>query len=311
MYNKTMKKISVLLLLALLSGHFAQLPCQAGFLAEQKNKIEQKKIFKSTQQDIETIIKTQNKFANEHNIKGLMSLYCDDFVTSDGFGKDIYEKLIEETWETYSDITYKTEIKNINFSDNYATVLVFETSVATQKEEFEGNEIFGELNAVSKCVYYLEKHGSKWFLSSEKIIEEITTLKYGDTRFFNIQLNAPKQIGSNKYYTATLKTDIPNGYITIGSIGKENIVYPQTKMDEAFRRLSDDNILERVFLSNNNSINEYIVASVAVTHPPEYTKDGQIKIYMGGLAFIMTRVNVIPENKFVKFEQKEDKDGKI
>ena len=76
-----MKKISVFLALFLLSACFVQQPCQAGFFANQKTKIEQKKLFKSTQENIKTVIELQNKFANEHNLKALMALYCDDFQT--------------------------------------------------------------------------------------------------------------------------------------------------------------------------------------------------------------------------------------
>ena len=89
------------------------------------------------------------------------------------------------------------------------------------------------------------------------------------------------------------------------SINKENIVYPQTKSDDAFRKMPDDNILERVFLSNKDNVNEYAVASIGITRAENYT-DNQIRVYMGGLAFIMTRINVIPENKFIKLEDKKE-----
>ena len=307
MYNKTMKKISVLLVLALFFCCSIQTPCQAGFFAEQKAKIEYNRANKATASDIKKLIQEQNIYANKHDLEGILTLYCSDFVNSDGFKLDIYKKLIEETWEIYPDITYETKIKNIDFSDNYATVLVQETAVATQKEYIDGEMHAGELYSVSECVYYLEKHGLKWFINSEKIIEETSTLKYGGARYLKIELNTPKQVASGKYYTATLKIEAPEGCIAVGSIGKENIVYPQVKMEDAYRKLSQDNILERVFLSNKDNVNEYAVASVMVTQPPEYMKNGQVRIYMGGMAFVMTRVNVIPENKFIK-EKKNGED---
>lgn len=219
--------------------------------------------------------------------------------------KDVYFKLIEETWKTYPDITYKTEIKNIEFSDNYATVFTNEVAIATSQEEIGDLTAIGELYSTSQCVYYLEKQGAKWLINSEKIIEETSTLKYGDARYINIELNAPKQIGANKDYTTTLKVDAPKDSVVIASINKENIVYPQTKSDDAFRKMPDDNILERVFLSNKDNVNEYAVASIGITRAENYT-DNQIRVYMGGLAFIMTRINVIPENKFIKLEDKKE-----
>ncbi len=299
------KKLSVLLITALLISVTSTLPSQAGILAAQKARIEQNRINKSTCNDIKKVIDQQEIYTNKYDLKGLATLYANDFVNSDGFNKDVYFKLIEETWKTYPDITYKTVIKNIEFSDNYATVFTNETAVATSKEEIGDLTAIGELYSTSQCVYYLEKQGAKWLINSEKIIEETSTLKYGDARYINIELNAPKQIGANKDYTATLKVDAPEDSVVIASINKENIVYPQTKSDEAFRKLPDDNILERVFKSNKENVNEYSVASIGITRAENYT-DNQIRVYMGGLAFIMTRINVIPENKFIKLEDKKE-----
>ena len=304
-----MKKISVLLILALLLSFATQMPSQAGFLASQKARIEQNRIYKSTYNDILNVIEKQTEYANNHNIDGIKQLYSKNFVNSDGFKNDTYLKLIEETWEIYPDISYTTEIENIEFSDNYATVFVTETAVATPKEQIGEFEAIGELYSLSKCVYFLEKQGTKWLISSEKIVEETSTLKYGDARFVNMSLNTPKQIGAGKDYTATLKVDVPGNSVVIASISKENIVYPQTKSEDAFRKIPDDNILERFFTSNTSNVNEYAVASIGITRAENYDEE-HIKVYMGGLAFIMTRINVIPENKFIKYDKKETKPDK-
>lgn len=310
MYNiNIMKKISVLIISALLLSTAIQIPSQAGFLDVQMARIEQNRIYKSTYNDIKNVIEQQNIYANKYDLNALSALYANDFVNSDGFNKDIYFKLIEETWKTYPDISYKTDIKNIEFTDNYATVFVSETAVATSKEEVGDFTAIGELYSISQCVYHLEKHGAKWLINSEKIIEETSTLKYGDARYTNIELAAPKQIGAGKEYTTTLKIDAPEDSVVIASINKENIIYPQTKSDEAFRKMPDDNILERVFKANADNVNEYAVASIGITRAENYDEK-HIKVYMGGLAFIMTRINVIPENKFIKFDTKEAKTGK-
>ncbi len=299
------KKLSVLLITALLFSIASTLPGQANILTTQKARIEQNRINRATYNDIKKVIDQQSAYTNKYDLRGLASLYANNFVNSDGFNKDVYFKLIEETWKTYPDITYKTEIKNIEFSDNYATVFTNEVAIATSQEEIGDLTAIGELYSTSQCVYYLEKQGAKWLINSEKIIEETSTLKYGDARYINIELNAPKQIGANKDYTTTLKVDAPKDSIVIASINKENIVYPQTKSDDAFRKMPDDNILERVFLSNKDNVNEYAVASIGITRAENYT-DNQIRVYMGGLAFIMTRINVIPENKFIKLEDKKE-----
>lgn len=300
-----MKKISVLIFSALLLTSIC--PVQAGIVATQKAKIEQNRIYKINYNDIKAVINQQTVYTNKYDLDSLSSLYAKDFTNSDGFNKEVYFKLIKETWETYPDIIYKTHINNIEFSDNYATVVVDETAIATSKETVGELSVIGELYSTSKCVYFLEKQGTKWVISSEKILDETSTLKYGNARYSKIELSAPKQIGANQDYTATLKVTAPKDSAVIASISKENIVYPQTKTEDAFRRLTGDNILERVFHSNSENVNEYTVASVGITRAePTYTPD-EVRVYMGGLAFIMTRVNVVPKNKFVKIEDESKK----
>ena len=299
-----MKKISVLIFLTLLLAGIC--PVQASVFDAHKVRVEQKKVYKSNYNDIKNVIETQTTYANKYDLDGLSSLYAKNFVNSDGFNKDIYFKLTKETWETYPDIIYKTHINSIEFSENYATVNVNEIAVATSKETVGELSVIGELYSSSNCIYYLEKQGSKWLINSEKILDETSTLKYGDARYTNIEFTAPKQIGANQDYTATLKIDAAKNCVVIASINKENIVYPQTKAEDAFRKLSTDNILERVFHSNKDNVNEYAVASIGITRA-ENSTNNQIRVYMGGLAFIMTRINVTPENKFVKLEEESKK----
>ena len=302
MYNIVMKKISVLLILAL---GFACLginePCNAGIFTNFRNNSVQKKVYNSTIKDIRTVIELQDSLANKQDIEGIEKLYSDNFINSDGFDKNSYIRMIKETWETYPDISYFTEINHIEFSDNYATVFVNETAFATSQEGIGEYETVGELYSTAKCVYYLEKQGNSWLINSERVIEETSSLKYGDARYMDIKLEVPKQIGSNKAYTATLKVNATEPAIIVGSITREKIVYPQTKSEDSFRKISD-NVLERVFTSNSDNVNEYAMASIGITHAHRQDETS-IKVYMSGMAFIMTRVNVIPENKFIKTEE--------
>lgn len=294
-----MKKLSVLIILTLLLANIC--PAEAGIISLHKSRAEQNRLYKSAYNDVKHVIDQQTVYTNKYDLDGLSSLYAKEFVNSDGFNKEVYFKLIKETWETYPDISYKTQINKIEVGENYATVYVNEVAVATSKETVEELTVIGELYSTSKCVYYLEKQGSKWLISSEKVLDETSTLKYGDARYADIDLNVPKQIGAGKEYTASLNVVTPIDSVIIASISKENIVYPQTKSEDAFRKLTDNSILERVFTSNKNNVNEYAVASVGITRA-ESVSDTQARIYMGGLAFIMTRINVIPENKFIQTE---------
>lgn len=298
-----MKKIVLLFLVMLLSSVYFN-PAYAGILAERKLCAGKNQSIKSDYNAIKNMFALQNKYAKIYDIDGVAKFYSKDFVSVDGFNKELYIKLIKDTWKTYPDVTYTTKIKDIVLNNNYAVVYTDETAIATSSDVIEDVLMPGELYAVSKNVYNLEKIGQQWFIISENILEETSALKYGDTRYTNFRLNSPKSVGFGKYYTVSLEVDAPKDAIVVASINKESVVYPQTEHKNSFRRLEDVNTIERVFLSNTENLNEFAIATVGIVMPSNY-KQKIGKIYRGGFAFIMKRINVIPENKFI-----EDENGK-
>ncbi len=107
-------------------------------------------------------------------------------------------------------------------------------------------------------------------------------------------------------YTASLDIKAPKDTLIIASIAKEVITYPQTVSDEIFRKFPDSGCLERMFTSNDKNINEYTVASFGMTKA-EIQKGTQVNIYITGLGFVMSRVNVVPTNAYVEVEKDEKK----
>ena len=302
-----MKKLLTIIAIGTIALAGIQEPANAqNFFAQKRAEIQRMKEYNSTVKDIKSVITRQEKYSNKFQLEELSSLYAGDFVNADGFNKEVYFKLIKDTWKTYPDISYTTKIKNIEFSGNYATVEADETAVATSKDEVGDLVAIGDLYSTADSIYYLEKIGSKWLISSEQVLKETSSLKYGDARYTNIELSSPTQIKSGQSYTATLKVDAPSDSVVVASINQEEITYPQKTRDEVFRKMPEDNILERVFVANKNNINEYTVASVGITKSEIYDST-KVRVYMGGLAFIMTRVNVVPENNFIKLE---DENGK-
>jgi len=301
-----MKRILLILLtLLFIQSNFSNI-AEAGFIADYKLRIEKERQIKSIYDDVKSVMDKQEEYSNNYDIEGLAKLYSSEFVNCDGFNKDVYFKLIKDTWQTYPNISYTTKIKNIIFNEKYAKVEVFETANATTNEIEPGVAARGELYSAANGVYYLEKVGQNWVIMSEQIIDEKSILRYGDARFIKMDLNAPSLVPAGKYYTTSLVVDVPEDAVVIASIGNATSVYPQVKTDDSFRKLPDDNILERMFAANKKNVNEYAVASVGIAKSEPLDKE-KIKVYMSGLAFIMTRVNVIPENKFIKFE---DDNGK-
>lgn len=252
------------------------------------------------------VLYTHLKYANCYNLDGLKSLYADNYVNADGFGRKVYFDLIKKTWESYPDIKYKIDIKNISVNGNTAIAEVNEEAYATTNTKTSVIKDAGVLKSVSGSIYYLENFNGKWLITSDHISFEKTFLGYGSAKDIAAKLIAPCQIPSGTQYTTSLELDTPKDSLVIASIGQETITYPQTVAEEVFRKMPDDGILERVFTSNTKNINEYAVASFGITKA-EISQSREIRIYVTGLGFIMSRVNVIPKNNFIT-PDKEDKD---
>lgn len=289
-----MKRLVLLSAIGLFLTANVYSPANAGYFTDKKNEIVQTFAVKNAERQIKKVLEKQNDYASKYNVEGLSNLYCEDFVSGDGFTKDIYFKLIKETWESYPDIIYTIDVKEINVNGDKAKAEVYETSLATTTEIAEGVKLNGELHSSSNGTYYLKKVNGKWRIYGETVNNEKSYLKYGDTRFINMELNSPEKVKPGEYYTSSLKIDLPENSFAIASICRENISYPQSKMEEVFRKIPEDNILERMFYANKDGKNEYNIASVGVTKS-EATEPNQVRIYLAGIAFIMTRVNVEQE----------------
>lgn len=299
-----MKKIVLILTLLLLCpATFAQENVQSDNIALLTKQgffdKPQQSNFSCPYEEVRKTIYQHLKYANNYNLNGLMSLYAPGYTNSDGIGRDIYLDLIKKTWETYPDIKYKIDIKNIEIDGNSAVAQVCENAIATTSVNSKIVNEPGLLESVSNSVYYLENINNKWIITSDHIISEKTSLRYGSAKLIDIKLDAPSQIAADTPYTSTLKMDIPKDSLIIASIGKENITYPQTISEEVFRKLPTDGTLERVLKSNDKNINEYAVASFGITKA-KIANQTEIKIYITGLGFVMSRVNVIPKNDYVE-----------
>lgn len=298
-----MKKIVLILILLLLCpASFAQSNNQSDNIAlltkEGFFDKPQQSNFSCPYEEVKKAIYQHLKYANSYNLNGLMSLYAPNYINSDGLSRDIYMDLIKKTWETYPNIKYKIDIKNIEINGNSAVVQVSENAVAATGTASKIVNEPGLLESFSNSVYYLENINNKWLITSDHILSEKTYLRYGSAKLIDIQLDAPSQIAAGMPYTSTLKMDTPKDSLIIASIGKENITYPQTISEEVFRKLPQDGILERVLKSNDKNINEYAVASFGITRA-KIANQTEIKIYITGLGFVMSRVNVIPKNDYV------------
>lgn len=292
--------LPLILSIAFLSIHSE--PAHAGFLKTYKAQIVQNREYRNTISQIKEVFELQDKYTNSHNLDKLSELYSENFVNTDGFGKKVYFELIKNTWETYSDIIYGTVVRDIQVNGDYATVQTFETALATTHEQSETLDAFGELRSSANSIYYLQKFGNKWLITAEQILNEESQLKYGDARFIKMDLKAPNMVSAGQEYSASLDIELGEDESAIASIENQEIIHPIGKPKEIFRQLGENNELERLFKANKKNINEYATASIGIAKTVPYDET-RSRVYVSGIAFLMSRVNVIPENKYITEEE--------
>ena len=238
---------------------------------------------------VRKVILSQFKYANNCNFDKFISTYDSNYVNSDGFNLETYSKLVRDIWQTYKDIKYDVEIKNITIkNNNEASVDVTEYTNANLAL---AKNFTGELDSKSESVYYLKKVDKKWKVISDTVYDETTRMLYGDARNLDIILTVPDKIGPNTEYSATLEFVPPKNTIAIASIAADKVEYPQPKIKEVFRAMPEDNILERLFTSNNDNVNEYVMASIGLTQAS--VCDLNINMRLTGFGYIIKRVNVL------------------
>ncbi len=241
---------------------------------------------------VKKVLKSQVKYANRANFNKFISTFDKNYVNADGFTLSMYSDLVKDIWETYDNITYGIAIKNVSITDNSAIAELLETSYADIPIS---ERIPGELKSEANSVYYLKKINGNWKVVSDKVIDEKTTMLYGEARNLDIKLTAPKEIEANTDYTASLEFTPPAETVVVASIASDKVEYPQKPTKEVFRTFPEDNILERFFTSNDDNMNEYIVASIGLTKAA--IEDLSVKLSLTGFGYAITRVNVIPQKE--------------
>ena len=241
---------------------------------------------------VRRVINSQVKYANKTNLEKFISTYDENYTSADGFNLEIYTKLINDIWSTYNGVKYGIEIKNIKVANNRATVEVIEKSEA---KLFLSKAYQGTLHSSANSIYHLKKNNqNRWKVVSDEVLDETTTLLYGRAQELEIKLTAPEVIEANKDYIAMLEFEPPRGLMAIASLATDLVEYPQKPTKEVFRVLPDDNILERIFTSNNQKLNEYVVASIGLTESK--VTDLSINLTLVGFGYVIKRVNVNQEN---------------
>lgn len=297
-----MKKIIFGLLFISLLLPIAQTTAEASIISDRAYRAEVRREQKQDIKLIKQLFKSHNNYANKHEAKTLAHLYADNYINNDGFDKTAYFKSIDSTWEACKDLTYHTKILSISIHGENASVNVLETASGTITETIGSVPIAGEIHSRAEGIYHLIKINGAWYISGETALTDESTLLYGDARFMNIELNSPAQVSSGETYTISLKVDAEDDTFIIGSLDHDPVKYPPTTPKSELRALGQSQTLERLIKANTDNLNEYAVASLAISKVKDLG-DEHYRIYMAGLACIMKRVNVVPKNNFIEIEE--------
>ena len=244
------------------------------------------------QEQIRNLFKEYEHCGNKHQLNKLKNFYHQNYVNADGFSYNSYFDLVQQTWNLYPDMKYSFEVKNIDVTGDYATAQVRETATGTAKDASEYLEDKGSLESNAEIIYYLKKYGNQWKIISDSAIYEKTFVKYGDAKDIAFDVVAPGMTAAGEEYSITFAADIPKDRILLGSITNEKITFPAERPKEVFRKIKENGFLERIVTANNDGYNEQAVVSVGVTKT-EINKDKNLKLSVSGVAFLMTRVNVV------------------
>ena len=296
-----MKKIALFIVLALLLS--GSVSANASPVSTGTYRHEQNKIYKNETKQIKKLFEVHNAFANRHDLQALKPLYYDNYINNDGFDKETYFKTVEETWEECKDLTYTYKIQSIEVNGIHATVRVSEKALGTVYDKVDNTPLSGEIHSVSSGIYHLIKINGKWLISGETMLTDESALLYGEARFMSIDLQAPDQVASGESYTTTVTVDADEDTVIIGSIEHDPVVYPSKVPNGPLRTMPKTNVLERFIKANSDNLNEYTVASLAISKA-KADKFGGKQVYVAGLACLMKRINVVPKNNFIKREDK-------
>ena len=288
---------SKLCLLLLVMSLVVTLPAQSADIKGLLSQIGFKQYFeKDAKAEITKVIEKQQKYANHKNYKKLKLVYTSDYSNFDGINLDDYIASVQKTWDMHSKLNYTTTINSINVNGDYATVQVTDTAVGETKESYENIKGKGALNSISSGIYYFKRVNGDWKISSDMIFSEKTTLKYGSAIDMDITLEAPECVKAASQYDVKINAAPPAQSAVIASIVSEPIQYPQIKARDIFRSVKQDGELQRVITANSDGKNEVAFASIAIAKAVE-AEDKTMNVQVDGVAFVASRVNVIPMKK--------------
>lgn len=251
------------------------------------------KVFSSDpQKEIISLFKKLDTYSEKQDLKKIKQLFSDDFVNNDGYDIDTYIKSVKNGFSSYTVSNAYTKINNISINDDYAIVLVTETSKAETAKPIEGIGGNGLIISSADIYYHLKKQNGKWQISSANIIDETCSILYGAAKSVYFSINVPTMVKSGSEYTISLSFAPIKETFVAASLFSSQIIYPMNLPQTDFKAIKNDGILERLVTANSDNYNEYAVATIGMTSP-KLIAGNEYGLETTGSAIVLRRVNVI------------------
>ena len=258
---------------------------------------------KSQETEIKELLKKHNKAIQEHKFEDIKVFYDDNYKSADGFSLNDLTDMLEKAHKNYGNIKYKTKINNVTAFDNWALAQMSDKSRAEiyPNNNKKHKDKMGVLEGTSSYVIYLKNTPEGWKITSDEVLMEETSLKYGIANKINMDLVTPMFIKNGEEYDLSLKMDKPDDVIALASITREEVTYPPADTEERFRKFPPEGELERLVRANNKNLDEYAIASVGFTKVSFNEQEARARIEVLGMAYIMKRIN----NESLRMTKKE------
>ncbi len=255
---------------------------------------------KSETAKIRALLNNHEKALKEHNVNKVKTFYSAAYKNSDGFDLEDLGQILEKNYSTYENIKCKTKVHSITTFDDWAVAQVTDKTSAKlyPDKKRKNKEKAGILDGKTVYTIYLKKNKDDWEIVYDDILMEETSLKYGIANKIDMNLTTPLFVNQGDEYNLSLKMNKPDDIIALGSISREEIVYPSPDYQGKFRKIPPSGDLERLVHANKNNLDEYAIAYVGFTRVSINEQETRAKIDILGMAYLIKRVNMRQEKKF-------------
>ena len=260
------------------------------------NEQNQKKAKNDSKREIKKLIHRMTKYVNSCNANGIEQLLSDSYVNNDGFDKKSYIETVKDFWTLYPGMKHSVKIKSIHVNGDWAKVLISSELVGRLSSSLNDIEKDGVIKSVSDSVLFLNRYGAEWKIQSEFMTNEKLVLAYSDAQLLDINLTSSPLVAQNSEYNAKLNVVAPQRFVIFASVDNGELENPKKIENVTFKTLAHDGTLERIVRANAEGKNEFLLSSIVVTEP-SVSKDSEITIKIKGVAYIMSRVNVVSSSK--------------